>query len=99
MSKLINTDSDYSLWINRALNLTYLGRLNESMESHQKALDLIDDILKKDPKNIDAWKNAVKAKAFTFAKPSDKKNIKLETPRWAFGVSNIEAKESLWVKK
>jgi tetratricopeptide (TPR) repeat protein len=53
---LQNDPGDYSLWINRALNLTYLGRLNESMESHQKALDLIDDILKKDPKNIDAWK-------------------------------------------
>ncbi len=53
---LQNDPGNYSLWINRALNLTYLGRLNESMESYQKALDLIDEILKKDPKNIDAWK-------------------------------------------
>lgn len=49
--------------------------------------------------NIDAWKNAVKAKAFTFAKPSDKKNTKPETvSRWAFGVDNVETKESLWKK-
>lgn len=48
--------------------------------------------------NIDAWKNAVKAKAFTFAKPSDKKNTKPElVSRWAFGV-NVESKESLWKK-
>ena len=49
--------------------------------------------------NIDAWKNAVKAKAFTFAKPSDKKNTKPElVSRWAFGVDNVETKESLWKK-
>ena len=51
--------------------------------------------------NIDGWKNAVKAKAFTFAKPSDKKNTKTEeiVGRWAFGVDSVETKESLWVKK
>ncbi len=49
--------------------------------------------------NIDAWKNAVKAKAFTFAKPSDKKNTKPElVSRWAFGVDSVETKESLWKK-
>lgn len=49
--------------------------------------------------NIDAWKNAVKAKAFTFAKPSDKKNTKPElVSRWAFGFDNVETKESLWKK-
>lgn len=47
--------------------------------------------------NIDAWKNAVKAKAFTFAKPSDKKNTKPElVSRWAFGVDTVEPKDSLW---
>lgn len=50
--------------------------------------------------NIDAWKNAVKAKAFVFAKPSDKKNTKPElVNRWAFGVdSKVDSGNNIWVK-
>jgi len=47
---------NYSIWINRAQSLTYQGRLNESVESYQKALDLIDETLEKDPQNAEAWK-------------------------------------------
>lgn len=47
---------NYSIWINRAQALTYQGRLNESVEAYQKALDLIDETLEKDPQNAEAWK-------------------------------------------
>jgi hypothetical protein len=49
---------------------------------------------------VDAWKNAVKAKAFTFSKPETKKNKEEQVaPRWAFNVNQIESKESVWTKK
>ena len=48
---------------------------------------------------VDAWKNAVKAKAFTFSKPETKKNKEEQVaPRWAFNVETNQTKESLWKK-
>lgn len=49
--------------------------------------------------NVDIWKNAVKAKAFTFATPQDKKiNKDKSVPRWAYELGNTNTKESLWKK-
>lgn len=49
---------------------------------------------------VDAWKNAVKAKAFTFSKPETKKNKEEQiAPRWAFNVETNQGKDNMWIKK
>jgi hypothetical protein len=48
---------------------------------------------------IDGWKNAVKAKAFSFSKTADKKDKTPITPRWMYDVNTSQSKDNMWVKK
>lgn len=75
--------------------LTEVGAVMPADEIEKARAESVDFSVE----TIDAWKNAVKAKAFTFSKPESKETKKQIAPRWAFNVDTNQTKETLWKKQ